>query len=135
MDEPLLACQLCNRPFPRRHLTEHHCKPKEKGGTRDDVELLCSQCHGMVHTTYVNATLAVLYPTIGRLRLAPALQPFLRWVRKQPPSRRRREIGEAYAQGNDIAAIQELWGIQRSTVIQHLTDYARAGHPLLPRLL
>jgi hypothetical protein len=44
----------------------------------------------MVHATYTNATLAALYPTIDRLRQAPELAPFLRWVRKQPPSRRKR---------------------------------------------
>src|SRR5919201_1211402 len=62
----------------------------EKGGTRQDVEWLCPQCHGMVHATYTNETLAALYPTIDQLRRAPELAPFLRWVRKQPPSRRKR---------------------------------------------
>src|SRR4051794_28213015 len=85
-----VECRLCNRVLPRRQLTGHHCRPRQKDGTRDDVELLCSQCHGMVHATYTNATLAALYPTIGQLRLAPELQPYLRWVRKQPASRRTR---------------------------------------------
>lgn len=85
-----IPCALCGRPFERRQLTEHHCLPKQKGGTKDDVELLCPQCHGMVHATYTNATLAMLYPTIEALRQAPELGPFLRWVRKQPPSRRKR---------------------------------------------
>src|SRR5438445_12857163 len=83
-----IPCGLCVRPFPRERLTKHHCRPKSKGGTADDVELICSQCHGMVHATFTNATLAALYPTLGRLRLAPELQPYLKWVRKQPPSRR-----------------------------------------------
>src|SRR5436305_12256776 len=87
--EPI-DCRLCNRPFPRRALTEHRCRPKQKGGTQADIELLCSQCHGMVHATYSNQTLAASYPTLGRLRLAPELQPYLAWVRKQPPSRRTR---------------------------------------------
>ena len=83
-------CSLCRRPFDRRQLTKHHCKPKEKGGTQEDVELLCPQCHGMVHATYTNQTLAALYPTIEQLRQAPELVSFLRWARKQPPSRRKR---------------------------------------------
>ena len=83
-------CSLCGRPFNRPQLTKHHCLPREKGGDQDDVELICSQCHGMVHATYTNETLARLYPTIGRLRAAPELEAFLRWVRKQPPSRRKR---------------------------------------------
>jgi hypothetical protein len=90
VDAKVIECRLCNRPFPRRQLTEHHCRPKQKGGSRDDIELLCAQCHGMVHATFTNQTLAETYPTLGRLRLAPELQPYLRWVRKQPPSRRTR---------------------------------------------
>ncbi len=89
MPEPV-PCSLCGRPFERRSLTKHHCLPRERGGTREDVELLCPQCHGMVHATYTNRTLAAAYPTIDQLRQAPDLGPFLRWVRKQPPSRRKR---------------------------------------------
>jgi|SRR5215831_12651307 len=85
-----ISCSLCGRPFERRQLTQHHCLPKQKGGTREHVELLCSQCHGMVHATYTNRTLATLYPTIEQLRQAPELTKFLGWVRKQPPSRKKR---------------------------------------------
>ena len=88
-NEPM-ACSLCERPFERNRLTKHHCLPKSKGGTIDDVALLCPQCHGMVHATFTNQTLAVLYPTADKLREAPELTGFLRWVRKQPPSRRKR---------------------------------------------
>ena len=85
-----LPCSLCGRPFSRGELTKHHCLPRQKGGTAEDVELLCRQCHSMIHATYTNATLAALYPTIEQLRRAPELVGFLRWVRKQPPSRRTR---------------------------------------------
>ena len=83
-------CCLCGRAFTHAQLTKHHCLPKEKGGTQEDVEMLCPQCHGMVHATYTNATLAALYPTVARLRRAPELAKFLRWVRKQAPTRRKR---------------------------------------------
>jgi hypothetical protein len=85
-----IPCSLCGRPFTRAQLTKHHCLPKEKGGTQEDVELFCSQCHSMVHATYTNRTLAAAYPTIAQLRRAPEMQAFIRWVRKQPPSRRTR---------------------------------------------
>jgi 5-methylcytosine-specific restriction endonuclease McrA len=88
-DTEQLLCQLCDRPFSRKELTRHHCRPREKGGSMDDIELLCRQCHGMVHATYTNATLAVLFPTIAKLREAPELEGYLKWVRKQPPSRRK----------------------------------------------
>jgi len=82
----LMPCAL----FERRRLTKHHCLPKQKGGDQDDVALLCAQCHGMVHATYTNATLAKVYPTIEQLRAAPELGRYLKWVRKQPASRRKR---------------------------------------------
>jgi 5-methylcytosine-specific restriction protein A len=67
-DSESTPCSLCGRPFDRAALTKHHCRPRQKGGTTDDVELLCPQCHGMVHATYTNSTLAAQYPTIGQLR-------------------------------------------------------------------
>jgi hypothetical protein len=82
-----VPCALCGRSFAQSTLTRHHCLPREKGGTGEDVELLCRQCHSMVHATFTNATLAVLYPTIDQLRRAPELGKYIRWVRKQPPSR------------------------------------------------
>jgi hypothetical protein len=91
MSEPV-PCALCGRPFPLDRLTKHHCLPRQKGGTRDHVEMICAQCHGMVHATYTNATLAALYDTIEKLRQAPELQQFLRWVRKQAPSRRKKNL-------------------------------------------
>lgn len=90
MPTETIPCGLCGRGFERRGLTKHHCLPKSKGGTPDDVELLCGQCHSMVHCTYENATLEALYPTLADLRKAPELQKFIRWVRKQPASRRTR---------------------------------------------
>jgi hypothetical protein len=85
-----VPCALCGRPFPSDRLTKHHCLPREKGGTQEHVEMICAQCHGMVHATYTNQTLAALYPTIEKLRRAPELQRFLRWVRRQAPSRRKK---------------------------------------------
>jgi 5-methylcytosine-specific restriction protein A len=88
--EPPIPCGLCGRPFSRSALTRHHCLPRGKGGTADDIELICSQCHGMVHVTFTNETLATVYPTIEQLRKAPELTSYIRWVRKQAPTRRTR---------------------------------------------
>jgi len=90
MGELITPCGLCGRGFPHTGLTQHHCKPRSKGGTSDDVALICSQCHGMVHATYTNATLAAVYPTIEELRRAPELAAFIKWVRKQPITRKKR---------------------------------------------
>jgi 5-methylcytosine-specific restriction endonuclease McrA len=88
-DAPI-SCGLCGRPFSRAQLTRHHCLPRAKGGSQEDIELLCSQCHGLVHATFTNETLAALYPTIAQLRNAPELHKYIRWVRRQPPTRRTR---------------------------------------------
>jgi hypothetical protein len=88
--EQAIPCAICGRPVPPGDLTKHYCLPREKGGTQEHVELLCRQCHGMVHATYTNATLAGVYPVIAQLRRAPELAKYLRWVRKRPPSRRKR---------------------------------------------
>ena len=85
-----IPCGLCGRAFERGGLTRHHCLPRERGGTSDDIELLCGQCHGMVHATYTNRTLEALYPTLADLRRAPELEKYIRWVRKQAPTRRTR---------------------------------------------
>lgn len=87
-ESKVIPCGLCGRGFERRALTKHHCLPKSRGGTHEDVELLCRQCHGMIHATFTNRTLEALYPTLSELRKAPELAPFLKWVRKQPSSRR-----------------------------------------------
>lgn len=85
-----MPCGLCEREFTRAALTRHHCLPRSRGGTQEDVELLCGQCHGMVHATFTNPTLEALYPTLRKLAEAPELEGFLRWVRKQPATRRTR---------------------------------------------
>jgi hypothetical protein len=44
----------------------------------------------MVHCTFTNGTLASTYATLDELRQAPELQKYIRWVRKQPATRRKR---------------------------------------------
>jgi hypothetical protein len=89
-DAKTIPCGLCARGFTRSGLTEHHCLPRSRGGTSDHVELICSQCHGMVHATFTNRTLEALYPTLVELRRAPEQTAFIRWARKQPATRRTR---------------------------------------------
>lgn len=89
-DDTLILCCLCERSFARQQLTKHHYLPRAEGGDADDIGLLCRQCHGMVHATFTNATLAALYETPPKLREAPELEGFLKWVRKQSPSRRKK---------------------------------------------
>ncbi|MFO0881054.1 MAG: HNH endonuclease signature motif containing protein [Gemmataceae bacterium] len=87
-DRATTPCGLCGRAFDPRALTKHHCLPRSQGGTMDHVELICGQCHSMIHCTYENSTLAQCYATLAELRQAAELQNYIRWVRKQPPTRR-----------------------------------------------
>lgn len=87
-EEIATPCGLCGRAFEPRALTRHHCLPRSHGGTTDHIELICSQCHSMVHCTYENQTLAQRYATLTELRQAPELQSYIKWVRKQPATRR-----------------------------------------------
>jgi hypothetical protein len=87
-DDTPTNCGLCGRLFTNGTLTKHHCLPKSKGGKFADIQLVCSMCHGMIHQTYTNETLAAVYPTIDQLRQAPELQMYIKWVRKQPITRR-----------------------------------------------
>lgn len=85
-----IPCGLCGRGCQRAQLTQHHAVPRSRGGTSEHIELICSQCHGMVHATFTNRTLADFYPTVAKLRQSPELAGYIKWVRKQPVTRRKR---------------------------------------------
>ena len=87
-EDAIIPCGLCGRGCMRAQLSQHHCLPRSKGGTSEDISLICKQCHGMVHATFTNETLAALYPTVAQLRRASELAAYIKWVRKQPASRR-----------------------------------------------
>ncbi|QEL18216.1 HNH endonuclease [Limnoglobus roseus] len=90
-NQPLpCPCGLCLRAFDEHLLTKHHMLPKSRGGTTEHVAFLCSQCHGMVHATFTNRTLAAEYTSLEQLRNAPELAGFIKWVRKLPAGRRKK---------------------------------------------
>ena len=88
--EPDRPCEMCERMFPARSLTRHHCLPRSEGGEAEHIAMICRDCHGMAHATFSNETLAALFPTVEKLREAPEIERFLKYIRKQPPSRRNR---------------------------------------------
>ena len=85
MNPPTTPCGLCGRAFDRAGLTKHHCLPRSKGGTTEHVELLCGMCHGMVHATFTNQTLAAVYPANIHMAVNsdrfPSIHPELLWAR------------------------------------------------------
>ena len=85
-------CALCQRQVPAHLITQHHLKPKEKGGTAEHKTPMCRPCHKQLHAMFSNNDLAKLYDTLEALRRAPVLQPFLKWIRKQKPDRNFRTL-------------------------------------------
>ena len=80
-------CSLCERAVPSHLITLHHLKPKERGGKAKHRAPLCKPCHKQLHATYTNKELDRELDSLEALRQAPALQPFLTWIRKQKADR------------------------------------------------
>jgi 5-methylcytosine-specific restriction endonuclease McrA len=77
---------------PRGLITLHHLVPREKGGKAEHRTPMCKPCHKQIHATFHNRDLAKDYLTVEKLREAPELQAFLKWIAKQKPDRNFRTI-------------------------------------------
>jgi hypothetical protein len=69
--------------MPASLLTEHHLLPRQKGGTSEHTVPMCRPCHGHVHATYDNHTLAVALSSLDALRRDERIARFVRFIRKQ----------------------------------------------------
>ena len=85
-------CSLCERQVPPGMITLHHLRPREKGGNAEHRTPLCRPCHKQLHAMFSNTDLARSLDSIERLRAAPQLQAFLRWIRKKKPDRNFRTV-------------------------------------------
>ena len=85
-------CSLCKRQVPEHLITQHHLKPKQRGGKSEHRTPLCKPCHKQLHATYSNKRLDEELASLDSLRQAPELQPFLTWIRKQKPDRNFRTL-------------------------------------------
>lgn len=74
-------CGLCQREV--QATSRHHLIPREEGGRFGPVVELCQPCHSSVHRFLSNHDLAARYASVEALRTAEALQPYLRWIRRQ----------------------------------------------------
>jgi 5-methylcytosine-specific restriction enzyme A len=80
------TCELCGREG--LETTKHHLTPKELGGTLLPTADLCIACHKQIHALYTNEQLVGQgLTTIVELQREERMASYLRWVRKQPPSR------------------------------------------------
>lgn len=79
-------CELCERSDIK--LTKHHLIPREEGGTEKDIVMICSDCHRQIHASYSNQELALRLFSIGALKSDEKLKKFIRFIKKQPASKR-----------------------------------------------
>lgn len=79
-------CELCERSDIK--LTKHHLIPREEGGTEKDIVMICSDCHRQIHASYSNQELALRLFSIEALKSDEKLKKFIRFIKKQPASKR-----------------------------------------------
>lgn len=76
------ACPLCGRPMPRGQRSPHHLIPKMFKG-RETVDLH-PICHRKIHSVWSERELKNHFHTIERIRAAPEIETFVRWVKGKP---------------------------------------------------
>jgi hypothetical protein len=79
-----MNCGLCNRELGDFLIEEHHMIPKMKKGK--ETEPVHRICHRKIHATFTEKELDTYYHTFDRLREHEAIQKFVKWVAKKPPS-------------------------------------------------
>lgn len=60
----------------------HHWVPRSAGGR--DWQTIHTVCHRMIHRLFSERELANAYSTVEAIRAHPAMQRFVRWIRKKP---------------------------------------------------
>lgn len=79
-------CQLCKREGIIK-ITEHHLVPKQVGGAKLPVALLCQDCHKQIHALYTNKELAMRLNTLQALEKDERVARYLRYIKNQPPNK------------------------------------------------
>lgn len=86
MAEPL-TCPFCKRPVV--HLKRHHLTPRSRGGRGGEVMVdSCLACHRAIHAFFSNKELATKYNTVKALMADARFRQMVRWISKQPPSKK-----------------------------------------------
>lgn len=76
-------CPICGRPMiAGPSVDEHHWVPKSEGGR--ETAFLHRICHRALHARFSERELAQAYSTPDAIRCDPAMDKFIRWVRKRP---------------------------------------------------
>ena len=81
-------CPLCERDGCR--LYKHHLVPQSRKKHETEeygaIAKLCRDCHRKIHASWDNKTLAREYQTVDKLKVAPEVESYLKWIRKQNPA-------------------------------------------------
>lgn len=81
MIEP--RCPVCGRPMVSGpSVGDHHLVPRLRGGRK--AEPVHVVCHGKIHSLWDENELRDEYNTWEKIREAPEMQSFIRWIRKKP---------------------------------------------------
>lgn len=76
-------CPICGRPMiAGPSVDEHHWVPKSEGGRA--TSFLHRICHRTLHARFTERELAQDFATPEAVRSDPAMEKFIRWVRKRP---------------------------------------------------
>ncbi|MCD8509325.1 MAG: HNH endonuclease [Bacillus sp. (in: Bacteria)] len=81
----MAICELCGRS--EVETTIHHLIPREMGGNHGPTAALCIPCHKQIHALYTNVEISQRLKTVKELREDKNLASFIKWLRKQPPSK------------------------------------------------
>ena len=81
-----MTCELCERDVEK--LTIHHLIPRQKKGHHGPKINICSACHRQIHTLFDNTRLAQELNSKEKLINEAQMQKFIKWVKKQDPTRK-----------------------------------------------
>lgn len=81
----MAICELCARN--EVETTIHHLIPREMGGNFGPTAALCIPCHKQIHALYTNEEIAARLTTVKDLREDEKIASFIKWLRKQPPTK------------------------------------------------
>lgn len=90
-DKVVGTCGLCGRVMiDGKSINKHHLVPKSMGGR--EVAWIHVVCHGKIHQVFTLQELRDFYHTFERLRDHPAIQKYVRWVKRKDPQFKTRHL-------------------------------------------
>ena len=75
-------CPICDRITPDCYMEKHHLIPKCRKGKI--TELMCCDCHDMIHQLFTEKELERKYFTIESILAVSDIQKWIKWIQKKP---------------------------------------------------